>query len=340
MNRIDFIRSRMETWFALDKAVRQLRGPTAGAASRPRLLDFIKYYRRTIADLSLIRSLFPKDALIHELNALICRAVLILGRSGESDRSRLARFVGVRFPAVILRLRHFMLISALVFFGAAAFGFFLSMLNPFAANAMIGDRYVYMTIENIEKGTPFAVYKSQFRYAMSSFIMANNVRVGFMAFATGVLYGVGTFYILLTNGLMLGSVAAVFAHHGYLLPFFGTVMIHGTLELFAVVIAGAAGLRMGQSIFRPGQVRRIEALAAFGVEAFHLTVAMIPVFAIAAFLEGFVTPMELGGMSQAAIILSSALFLCAYMGLPIWWYRRALARSPESSGAPAIRTRY
>jgi uncharacterized membrane protein SpoIIM required for sporulation len=213
-------------------------------------------------------------------------------------------------------------------------------MNPFFANAIVGDQYTYMTIDNIEKGRPYAVYQSGFKYAMSGFIMANNIKVALSAFAFGVFYGVGTFLILIFNGLMLGSVSALFASHGLFFGFATTVMIHGTLELFAIMAAGAAGLRLGQSIFRPGLLPRKLALAEFGIEAFILTIAMVPVFVLAGILEGFVTPLSLDAFARLSVIVASVLFLSVYFGTPLALSRGRCRKARHCPSKPDVRASY
>jgi uncharacterized membrane protein SpoIIM required for sporulation len=339
MPRAEFIKSKMGVWTALKKSVDKVTGMSAAGENETSLLDFVKNYRRTISDYSLLRSWFPGDPLIRELNALLCKALLIIGRNPLTDRDRMTRFYSFSFPEVIIKLSRFFLLSTFIFLASALFGYFITMVNPFFANAIVGDEYIYMTIDNIRNGTPFAVYQAHFKYAMSGFIMANNIKVAFYAFSSGVFYGVGTFLVLISNGLMLGSITAVFASHNLLWSFLSTVLVHGTLELFAIMVAGAAGLRLGQSLFRPGHLTRKQALASFGREAFILTAAMTPVFIIAGILEGYVTPLGLSAMARCGCIGGSALFLTVYLGLPVWLRMRTGRVGPVPE-KPAICLRY
>jgi uncharacterized membrane protein SpoIIM required for sporulation len=340
MKRVEFIQQRKDTWLRLQRAVDAVTDVRGGRPDESELLAIVRNYRRTIADLSLARSLFPGDPLINELNALVLKALLVVGSRPVSDRERFVLFFRERYVNVLRRLSRFFLLSCAVFIASAVFGYFTTIMNPFFANAIVGDEYTYMTIDNIEKGRPFAVYQSGFKYAMSSFIMANNIKVAFSAFAFGVFYGVGTFLILIFNGLMLGSVSAIFASHHLLFGFATTVMIHGTLELFAIMAAGAAGLRLGQSIFRPGLLPRKRALAEFGLEAFILTIAMVPVFVIAGVLEGYVTPLPLGAGARLSIIGAGVLFLAAYFGAPFVLFRIRGRKARPSLPGPQVRVSY
>ena len=337
MQRNEFIKQRMNTWLGLQQSIDAIDGRDATRPDEATILNFIQHYRRTIADLSLVRSLFPRDPLISELGALLCKAILLIGRGPRSDAERIASFFRERYPAVLLRFSRFFLLSSLIFCCSTIFGFAVTRVNPFFANAIVGDEYVYMTADNIEKGHPFAVYQSKFKYAMSGFIMANNIKVAFSAFAFGIFYGVGTFLILIFNGLMLGSLSAVFFDCKLLFGFATTVLVHGTLELFAIMVAGAAGLRLGQSLFRPGMLSRKRALADFGVEAFIMTLAMVPIFVMAGALEGYVTPLGLPAVSRVLIITGNMILLAAYFGLPLWFFHK---KQPLAAAPPEVKVKY
>ena len=315
MNRLEFIRQRKNTWIELEKTIKRLDHLTSFDSSGE-LITFLKCYRKTAADLSLCRSHFPGDPLSSELNSLVIRAMMHVGSSRDADLKRVRSFFTDTIPELKSRLKHLFVVSFIVFSVSILAGFLLTKLNPYAANAIAGDRYIHMTLNNINEGDPFAVYKSGLRYAMSGFIMANNIKVAFNAFAFGAIWGIGTFFILFYNGLMLGSIAALFSSHGLLLDFYLTVMIHGTLELFAIIVAGAAGLRLGQALFRPGKFSRKDALARFGMEAFYTCLAMVPIFIIAAILESYVTPLDLSKFSKAAIQVLSFLFIALYLFSP------------------------
>jgi uncharacterized membrane protein SpoIIM required for sporulation len=338
MKTVDFINERKNTWLSLDKSVRELSGIIRhGTIDDKQLVSLMNNYRRTVADLSLAQSLYPKDPLVSQLSSLVTRALVLVAAYQENDMARLKRFFSSTLPQLVLRLKNLFLVSFTVFILSALFGFFFTMIDPYAANAIAGDQYIFMTLENIENGKPFAVYQSGLKYAMSAFIMSNNIKVAFTVFAFGVFYGIGTFIVLIFNGLMLGSIAAIFASHGLLFDFSTTVLIHGTLELFAILVAGAAGIRLGQSMFNPGDLTRSEALFRFGVEAFQLCAIMVPVFVIAGILEAYVTPLDLMRAQRMEIICTSIAFLLIYLGLPTLLYIRSKNVFKERIVAPEIR---
>src|SRR6185436_15321737 len=131
------------------------------------------------------------------------------------------------------------------------------------------------------------------RPAMATLIFTNNIRVAFLAFAGGVLAGLGTVYVLISNGLLLGGVLGAAQFYGVAPLLWGFVSPHGYLELTCIVIAGGAGLMLGDALLRPGLWRRRDALARAARRAVELVCGAAPVLVIAGLIEGFVSPSEL-----------------------------------------------
>jgi len=176
-----------------------------------------------------------------------------------------------------------------------------------------------MTIENIEKGEPMAVYKSSGQVGMFLGITINNIRVGILAFAFGALFSVGTIYILFSNGIMLGAFITFFYKYG-ILEKTSTVWLHGTIEISVIVIAGCAGLVMGNSFLFPKTYSRRVAFMKGAKDGLKIVISTFPFFIIAGFIEGFIT--RYGGqmhwsLSYAIIFASAALIGWYYVFYPI-----------------------
>jgi uncharacterized membrane protein SpoIIM required for sporulation len=170
-----------------------------------------------------------------------------------------------------------------------------------------------MTNENIEKGDPFGVYKSQDPMLMFLSIAFNNIYVSFRVFVMGLMFGVGTVYGLFYNGIMLGSFQYYFFSRGLGFDSVLVVFIHGTLEISAIIIAGAAGLILGNGILFPKTYSRLQSLIRAAKDGVKIIIGLLPIFLMAAFLEGYITrhtdmPVWMSGF----ILLASLAFIIFY----------------------------
>jgi uncharacterized membrane protein SpoIIM required for sporulation len=215
-------------------------------------------------------------------------------------------------PAVFQQRIGYIALAFALFAGASAAGFFGCYAEEDLPRIIVGDEYIDKTEENIARGDPCAIYKTGFRPLASSIIMTNNLGVTFYAFSLGILMGVGTALILIFNGLIFGSVTFVFYQHQYITEFLSTVMVHGTIELSCVFIAGGAGLILGDALINPGDHSRKDALVRNGKEAVKLILGIAPWLVLAGLIEGFITPMDLSLIAKMAVIMSTGMLFIAY----------------------------
>jgi len=159
---------------------------------------------------------------------------------------------------------------------------------------------------------------------LSSFVITNNIRVALAAFALGITFAVGTVYMMVVNGAMLGGIAGAFAKSGIAGQFWMVILPHGALELSAVVVAGGAGLVMGYALWCPGQRTRRKALREEAVRAMQLAVGLIPAFAVAGLFEGLVTPSD-------AIPESLKVILGAAAAAVFWLYLLLAGLEPRTA---------
>ncbi|MGC4057393.1 MAG: stage II sporulation protein M [Chitinophagaceae bacterium] len=188
-----------------------------------------------------------------------------------------------------------------------------SAVEPDFARAILGNAYVDMTLENIEKGDPFGVYKSGDSFTMFLLIAWNNIRVSLLLFGMGIGYGVGTFYFLFRNALMVGVFEYLFYRNHLGGDFFLVVFIHGTLELSALVIAGASGFMIARALIFPGTYTRLAALRRSSLDAVKVSLSQVPVLLIAAFFESYVTRhTEMPVCLSIMILILSLLLVAGY----------------------------
>jgi uncharacterized membrane protein SpoIIM required for sporulation len=178
---------------------------------------------------------------------------------------------------------------------------------------ILGDEYVNMTMKNIDKGDPMAVYKAMGQTDMFFRITLNNIIVSFNVFAFGLLTSFGSGLMLFKNGVMLGSFQQYFINEGLFWTYFRTVWIHGTLEISAIIIAGSAGIVLGNSFLFPGTYTRLISFQKGAIRGSKIILSLIPVFIIAGFLEGFVTRLtDLHDSINIMIIILSLTFILWY----------------------------
>jgi uncharacterized membrane protein SpoIIM required for sporulation len=209
--------------------------------------------------------------------------------------------------------RRELLLSFIIFATSTFVGFLSQMLDPEFARIILGDRYVDMTLQNIAAGEPMAVYDSDAEDAMFGSITLNNVKVSFIAFVMGIFTSIGTGFILFMNGVMLGSFQTFFAQHELLCESALAIWLHGTLEISAIIVAGAAGIAMGNGWLFPGTYPRLTSFRRGARRGLRIVVGTVPVFIVAGFIESFFTRhTEWPDLLRLSIILASLAFVIYY----------------------------
>ena len=271
-------------------------------------------------DLSYAKTFYPQSKVTKYLNTLAARAHQSIYKNKKEDRSRIVTFWLYELPYLFYRSHKHLLYSFLIFTLAMTIGVVSSANDPTFVRLIMGDGYVNMTERNIENGDPMAVYKHSGKMNMFLGITINNIRVSFLAFIAGVFLSFGTVWILFRNGVMVGAFQYLFYQKGLFLTSFLTIWIHGTLEISAIVIAGCAGIVMGNSILFPGTYTRLESFRRGAKQGLKIIIGLVPIFITAGFLEGFVTrKTEMPDIFKWLIILTSAAFIVGYFIVyPIW----------------------
>lgn len=263
-------------------------------------------------DLSYARTFYPNSKITQYLNGLAAQMHRGLMQNKREERGRFANFWVRELPTLFYYSQRTLAVSAL-FFGVACFIGWLSAINdPTFVRLILGDDYVNMTLENIKKGNPLGVYGSMDQGSMFFQITFNNIGVSLRAFVAGVVASVGTLVMMFYNGVMLGAFQAFFYERGLLLESFLKIWIHGTLEISAIVIAGCAGLTMGNSLLFPGTLPRLESFKRGAKQGLKIVIGLVPVFVLAGFLESFVTRLTLHPAASLFIIGTSAAFIVWY----------------------------
>ncbi len=286
-------------------------------------------------DLSYAKTFFPNSKSTLYLNTLAARVHQAIYRNKKENRSRLVQFWAYELPATLREAHRQMLYSFLIFTISALIGVISTGNDSTFVRLILGDRYVNYTVHNIEKGDPLAIYKSMNQIDMFLGITINNIRVALYCFAAGILFSIGTVFLLFYNGVMVGVFQYFFHQQGLLWASASVIWIHGTLEISSIIVAGSAGLVMGNSLLFPGTYTRRQSLMQGAAKGIKIVVGLVPLFVIAGFLEAFVTrytnmPLAL----NLAIIFGSLSFVIWYFVI----YPIHLARKKSGEAEPLIIT--
>ncbi|MDB9782519.1 stage II sporulation protein M [Winogradskyella sp.] len=269
--------------------------------------------------LSFAKTFYKNSNTERYLNQLASKAHQHIYKTKKEPKNRLISFFKTEFPLLFYQHHKALLITFLTFLLFVIVGVFSAANEGDFVRSFLGDGYVNMTLENIEKGDPMGVYKKQGEFNMFLGITLNNIKVALFAFGYGIMLGIGTLYIMMQNGIMLGSFQYFFYEQDLLWESARTIWIHGTIEISVIVIAGCAGLVMGNGILFTGTLPRLESFKRGVINGLKILMSTIPFFIIAGFLEGFVTRhTEMPDWLAILIIGSSlALILFYYVIYPI-----------------------
>ena len=246
------------------------------------------------------------------LNRLASQAHQKIYKTKKEAKNRLVSFFKTEFPLTFYQHQRELLISFLVFALFVCVGAFSAASEGDFVRSILGDGYVNMTLENIENNDPMAVYKDMGEFNMFLGITLNNIKVALYAFAFGILLGIGTLYILMSNAIMLGSFQYFFYEKGLFWESARTIWIHGTIEISVIIIAGCAGLVLGNGMLFPGTYTRLESFKRGVKNGLKILMSTIPFFIIAGFLEGFVTRHTEMPDWLAILIIGGSLSLIIY----------------------------
>lgn len=267
-----------------------------------------------VDDLAFARTFYKGSNTTRYINGMAAEIYLKIYRAKVSQQNRLFGFWHTELPLILYRYRRVLYFSLSLFIAFFVLGIISSIQEPDFPRAILGDDYVDMTLENIAKGDPFGVYKSGDSFVMFLKIAWNNIRVSLMMFGLGIGWGLGTFWILFKNALMVGVFEHLFYNHHLGTQFFLVVFIHGTLELSAIVIAATSGFVVARAMIFPGTYSRLASLRKASLDAVKIILSQIPVLLIAAFFESYITRHT--GMP----LLLSLLFLGASLSLMLGYF--------------------
>ncbi len=281
MREVAFIKQNKEKWLDFERAIfgKTLKNPD----------ELASLYIHLVNDLSYAQTYYPKSKTILYLNNLAAKAFQKIYKTKREDTNRFIYFWKVEVPMIVYQYRRYVMYAFVLFLSFVAIGALSAAYDDTFVRLILGDHYVNMTLENIEAGDPVAVYKNGSNWGGFFAITINNIQVGLLSFILGVFGGIGTGYILLNNGIMVGAFQFFFFKEGVLWESVRGIWIHGSMEIFAIVIEGAAGLILGASILFPKTYSRLTSFKIGMKDGVKILVSTFPFTLAAGFLEGFVT---------------------------------------------------
>lgn len=301
-----FIQRNKPRWEEFEKVVKN-----QGQASPDKLAEL---FIQVTDDLSFARTQYPKSRVTQYLNSLAGKVHGEIYKNKREETNRFVTFWKYEVPKEMYGARKPLLYAFAIFMIAGVIGGVSAIYDQTFVRLIMGDAYVNMTLNNIRDGNPTGIYGSQGELMMFFAITMNNILVSFRVFVFGVFASLGTGYYLFSNGLMVGAFVMFFYNESQLGQALPVIMLHGTIELTSIVIAGAAGFIMGNSLLFPGTYSRLSSFKAGAVKGLKIVMGLVPFFIIAGFIESFITRHAFMHWSLKVIIIGAS------AALMIWYF--------------------
>lgn len=288
----DHFRAEREgDWARLEVLLNRVEKGSARKLTEAELVELPRLYRATLSALSIARETSLDADLIGYLEQLSSRAYFLLYSAREPWGRAVARFFAHDWPASIRAMMPELLLAFVLFFASAAAGYALILADPGWFDAMVAPGLA--NGRNPQAGADYlrsTLYDAPSEGGLEIFaasLFTHNAQISIMVFALGFAFGVPTMLLLASNGAMLGAFYAVYVPKGLGWGLTGWLMIHGTTELAAIVVAAGAGFHIGRAVAFPGERSRLSAAKAAGERAALVMIGVVVMLLVAGLLEGF-----------------------------------------------------
>ena len=315
MSETPFTARLQRTWDELAALVARAHrvGPRGLTAEELERLD--RLYRVTTVHLARARSRIRSEAVLRNLNHLVSRAHSLVYVAPKRRPLRwMVWFYGIGFARAVARTGRFHLLALALFaFGTVA-GYVVTLQRPLAAYALLpamDERVPGASAEQLREILRSG-RESDDKFIFASILLTHNIKVGFTAFAAGVLAGVPTVFVIVLNGAMLGAFCAVHYSKDITVELYAWLLPHGITEITAVILCAGAGLMLGKAIVRPGFDTRRQALIQAGREALYLLLGVVPMFVFAGLIESYIRQSQLDTSSRLLFAAGTTLFWTLY----------------------------
>lgn len=318
MREVAFIKQNKEKWLRFEQSI-------MNKTNQNNPDELANLYIQLMNDLSYAQTYYPKSKLVGYLNHLASQSYLHIYTTKRTTKNILVKFFTEEVPLVAYTYRK-QLYYAIVFFVVFMnIGIFSLANDQDFARQILGDHYIEKTLENIKKGDAVAVYKGGSTWGSFIGIAYNNIKVGALLFLSGITAGIGTGYIMMENSIMVGVFQYFFHQENAFWESVRGIWIHGSFEIFAMIIECGAGFIIASCIFFPKTLSRINSFKIGIRDAFKIFLSTIPFTIFAAFLEGYITRLSNvmpHFLSYGIIILTLGFIIYYYMVYPHRVYKQ------------------
>lgn len=315
-----FRREREAGWRELEALLRQIERKGIRSLDHEQLTQLPNLYRSTLSSLSTARTTSLDQNVIAYLESLSARAYYILYGTQVSLWKRLSLFFRRDWPAAAKSIGRETWVSALVMLLGAVVAFVLVSANPewyfaFVPEGLAGDRSPASATEHL-RSTLYDSHDTDSLATFATVLFSHNSRVAIFAFALGFAFGIPTAILMLYNGCVMGAFFALFTSRGLSFELGGWLIIHGATEIFAIILAGAAGMHIGKAMAFPGKKSRLTAAAEAGQRAGTLIAGVVIMLFCAGLLEGFGRQMITHDLIRYSIGILTFSLWCFYFYAP------------------------
>jgi uncharacterized membrane protein SpoIIM required for sporulation len=297
-----WLANRKQNWRRLEELVDRSGRRGVAALDHDELQELGLLYRQTASDLATVREDITSRPFTSYLNQLLARAHNLIYMGKRPNWTGVVRFYRETYPQIFRETFPLVFLSALIFIAGGIAGAVVMLRDPGFAHQILGPQMV----ETIEKREMWTHSILAVKPMAASGIMTNNIMVGFLMFAAGISAGLGTIWMLITNGLLMGVLAVATTRAGMALQLWDFVAAHGALELPAIFIAAGAGLEIARGLLFPGMLPRKDSLRLAGSQAAKLLLGTIPLLVVAGVIEAFISPVKIA--TPLKFMLSAVLF--------------------------------
>ncbi|WP_265427618.1 stage II sporulation protein M [Chryseobacterium sp. YIM B08800] len=281
MREVYFIKQNKEKWLGIEQVVQ--------GKIKKNPDDLSSLYINLVNDLSFAQTYYPKSNTTVYLNHLSSQIFQKIYKTKRVEENRLVYFFKTEVPLIVYENRRYLIYSFLFFIFFMLIGVLSAIYDKDFANLILSEGYVNMTIENIKEGNAVGVYQDGSTWGSTIGITFNNIVVGAKLYIYGILGGVGTLYLLMQNSMMLGTFQYFFYEHGALGDSARGIWLHGTFEIFSMVVEGMCGLILGTSILFPRTLSRFNSFKNGFKNSFKIFLSTVPFTICAGIIEGYVT---------------------------------------------------